>query len=737
MNTKVLKGRFCDNLQGLEYSTPTRFGITNNKGEFEYLPGETVTFAVGDIVLGSATACEFMTPAHLVIEVGGMIKWIKNHKVTNVARLLQSLARDRNIEDGIVITDDTRIVMKRYKYKIDLGLMEDVFTEEPNVKALFAELKTELRSPAQARNHLRRTMNGIRKLTDVKVPTRDGAYLLADVYLPIGEGKYPVVMSLGGYGKAFWRGCICNGEDLEKSEQNEDAWFEGARVESGFIEFHLDLAGEPYPPQLPPIGSPPNPSLMHVSEYFERGNTLDWVPRGYVLIMVDGRGTGRTPGMFEMFSRQEAEDYYDAIEWAGKQPWSSGNVGLYGGSYYAINAFNVASLQPPSLKAMIPVNGDCDSYRDCIYTGGGLLSPFPFIAKCCCGEWKGVDYVSIAKETPFCDSEGYGPEGKVAMSSDTSKITVPFWTSFGLELPVHTRGSSEAYINCASKHKKLTIISEPGIHFWVYPPEFLNDSVAFFDYWLKGIDNGIMDRPPVRMQVRAGWGGYYYQDEQEWPIARTQYTKFYLNGDPSALMMEKTPPAQEHSSTYKADDPEGGIFFLTEPMAEDTVIAGYVKGYVWVSSTSHDMALKATMRVMDENNVEVPYAADQVTTKAFYGGQVHPLAKGAMKVSHRKLDPEKSTIYRPYFTHQREDYQPLSPGEVVDCEVEFWPTTALVKKGWRIRLDLKPGLDSSGQQFGFYLDPSDQTYIIGASNSIYTGPEHQSYLQLPIIPPKS
>ncbi len=475
-----------------------------------------------------------MTPAHLVIEVGGNVKWIRKQSHQHLQDSLQSLGEDGNVENGLVITDEIRNIVKRYRYKISFAQSEEAFAADPEVKALFEELRATLRTPAQARNHLRRTLYGIKKLADVRIPHGTAHYFLADVYRPIKEGKYPVIMSLGGYGKAFWLGCICNDEDLLKFEEKENAYFEGAKSETPFIHFHFEIAGQVPPPELPPPGSPPNPMLAHVSEYFERPNTLDWVPQGYVVVMVDGRGTGKTPGLHHQFSLKEAEDYYDAIEWVGHQAWSDGNVGVYAASIYAMAMFNMAQLQPPSLKAMIPVNGDIDSYRDYLYVGG-LYNPFNFIAKICCGEWRGIDFIKVAQANPFWDSEIYGPAGTGSISPDLTRITQPFWSSFGLELPVHTRGASEAFIHAASPHKKLTILSETGIHFWMFAPEFLREQMAFFDYWLKGIDNGIVDQPPVRMMIRTGWGGYYWQDEQEWPIARTQYTKYYLDAEPSRL----------------------------------------------------------------------------------------------------------------------------------------------------------------------------------------------------------
>jgi predicted acyl esterase len=722
---RILKGVFYDSpVQGLEYETWTISGMTDKKGEFQYRPEETITFSIGGFILGSAPGHKRVTPADLVIETGGDIKKLRNLKVTNIARFLQSLDKGGDIENNIVITDATRSVVKRYIGKIDFNQSEEAFTEDQSVKALFAELKAALRTPAQARNHLRRTLYGIKKTTDVRIPTRDGSYLLADIFLPIDEGRYPAVMSLGVFGKAFGSGCICNEKDMLAKEEAEDRYFEGN-------------------PDKSPLGGGPLPWENH-----ETANTVDWVPRGYAVIRVDARGICKTPGREEMLSWQEAKDYYDAIEWAAKQPWSNGKVGLWGTGYYGMNAYNLAQFQPPSLKAFIPISADSESYRDHIYSGGGLWNTFSRVVKNSCGEWQGVDWVSVALAHPFCDPDIYGPTGSICLSPDLSKINVPFWSAMGLSATIHTRGASEAYIRASSKHKKLTIISETGIHHWAWAKEWLEGHMAFFDYWLKGIDNGIMKEPPVRMMVRTGRGGYYWQYENEWPIARTRCTKYYLDAAPSAwggdgkrndfMKLHQTVPGEERSSTYSADVAwsadsawKYGVSFVTDPLPEDTVIAGYLKLVIWVSSTSHDMELHASVRVMDENNLEVPYPLGvfDITT-----GKMFPVAFGALKVSHRKLDPEKSTVYRPWHTHLKEDYQPLNPGEAVEAEVELWPTTAFIRKGWRIRLDVQPAV-GNGLPTRIY-DMVDQTYQRGSENTVYSGPGHPSYLQLPVILPK-
>ena len=160
---EILKGVFYDSpVQGLEFETQTLSGITNEKGEFEYRTGETVTFSVGDFVLGSTLGDSLVTPADLAIEVGRDIKKLRNQKVTNLARFLQSLDEDGNVENGVTITYENRNIVKRYKHLIDFEQTEEEFTEDSNVKALFAELNKKLRTAAQARNHLRRTLHGIK-----------------------------------------------------------------------------------------------------------------------------------------------------------------------------------------------------------------------------------------------------------------------------------------------------------------------------------------------------------------------------------------------------------------------------------------------------------------------------------------------------------------------------------------------------------------------------------------------
>jgi len=163
---------------------------------------------------------------------------------------------------------------------------------------------------------------------DVDIPMRDGLNLKCDIFRPADDGRFPCIMTLGPYPKD---------EHIDYGDEAD---------ESG-----------PY---------------MH----WESANPEWWVPRGYVQIRVDMRGSGKSPGFCDIVSRAEAEDYYDAIEWAAERPWCNGNVGLMGISYFAMNQWNVASIQPPSLKAMIPWEGWSDLYRDAAYHGGIFADRF-------------------------------------------------------------------------------------------------------------------------------------------------------------------------------------------------------------------------------------------------------------------------------------------------------------------------------------------------------------------------
>ena len=517
---------------------------------------------------------------------------------------------------------------------------------------------------------------------DVAIPLRDGTVLRADVYRPdvktAGETnmRFPVLMSLSAYQK-----------DMDRI-------------------------------------------LPHVAPFthVERPEPAWWVARGYVLVFVDSRGTGKSPGKADIWSMQEARDYYDAIEWAAKQDWSTGKIGLAGVSYYAITQWNVASLQPPSLTTIVPWEGWADLYRDSVFHGGVFNQEFY-------GRWW-TDVVGkqLLEATRANNSAAFdenllwnfmthhtdGPWwDEVKSRAQFDKITVPLYSSGNWGgWNHHLRGNLEAYERSASEHKKLQI------HIGGHTDAFYSDEgkmemLRWYDYWLKGKETGIMEEPPVKLCIRVSVDECTWRFENEWPLARTRYTKYYLSTLAAGavkdamfdLQLSATPPAVDGEITYpsgpeafeRAQHDQPMVTFVTEPLTQDVEVTGYINLVLWVSSETDDMDVFSYLRNM---------APD---------GSVETATRGILKVSHRKLDPALSTPYRPYHAHDEE--QKLQPGQIVPVQVEIWATSMVFQKGHRIRLDVQP--HDGDHYFAAYKLKN---------NSIYVGGERASYVLLPIIP---
>ncbi|MCP3730004.1 CocE/NonD family hydrolase [Sphingomonas sp. MG17] len=736
MSNPVATGIFAGPIAGLKYQTPTLAGVTGSGGEFDYRAGEAVAFSVGGLVLGATAGAPRVNLVQLVNRVAGKIDKLHDPAVTNLARLVQSLAQDSNVEAGVTISPAVHEAIGATV--INYSQDEASFAADPAVTALldklngiagaFAAPRT-LRHAAAARNQLRRDIRGIVKMTDVRIPLRDGSYVLGDVFRPAGDGQYPVVLNKGFYGKAFYHECICSVDDALEKEILEDRFFSG------------------------------NPDGLQYENH-ESVDSSVWVPQGYACVRVDARGVGNSPGIQSPLSVQEAEDYYDAIEWAGTQPWSNGNVGLWGMSYLAMTQHNVASLQPPHLKAMIAQGTDADIYNEAIYGGGLFGEGFwtwwhqIWSGNNWCGERRETDWMARTLATPFNDPAAYGPNGSIFMRPDLSKATAPVWiTGPQTGVTIHQLGSSETFIHStAAKARRFDFTDAwfPGC----YSEATTADHVRFFDHWLKGIDNGVMDEAPVRIQLRTGDGAHQLMHEREWPIARTQYPRWYLDASPSDwpgdglrtdfLRITDRPPETAASASYDAHldighpipaplgriggTPRGstGISFVSEPMAEDMVLAGYMKAGLWVSSTHHDMDVFVSLRVLDETGREIRYETPVMPNDPVH---IHPVGHGILKVSHRKLDEARTTDYWPVPSHLEADHAPLKPDEIVAIEVGLYPSSALIRKGCRLRIDIQPYSPA-----GIPVRAYDPSYHVGAANTVHTGPDHPSYIQLPIVP---
>ena len=562
---------------------------------------------------------------------------------------------------------------------------------------------------------------------DVAIPMDDGVVLRADVYRPIKAGRYATIITYGPYAK---------GLSFQKYFPRQ--WKQ-------MVEQFPEVAA----------GS---------SNKYQNWETVDpekWVPDGYACVRVDSRGAGRSPGYIDAHSPREAEDFYDCIEWAAKQPWSNGRVGINGISYYAVNQWRVAGLQPPHLAAMCVWEGYADRYRDSTHHGG-ILCTFArdFQPRQILRVQHGLgsrgpkddntgEYVAGPAELSDAElASNRAPQWQELVerpldgdyyrerSAQWDRIKVPFlsagnWGGHGL----HLRGNVEGFLRAASKEKWLEIHGHAHwMHF--YTDYGIGLQKRFLGHYLKGEDTGWLEQPPVQLQIRHPGERYEVRHENEWPIARTQWTRFYL--DLARLRMGPDIPAARGEAVFEALG--NGLTFMTEPLARDTEITGPVAAKLYVSSSTRDADLFLVLRVFDPQGREV----------LFHGANDPgmPVAMGWLRASHRKLDAKLSRVYRPYHTH--DERQPLKAGEAVEVDVEIWPTCIVVPAGYRIGLsvrgkdyenDLEPtpspwgGESMKGTGPFQHNDKGDRPQdVFGGRTLLHGDRERRPYVLLPIIP---
>lgn len=562
---------------------------------------------------------------------------------------------------------------------------------------------------------------------DVPVPVTDGAVLRADVFRPDDHGTYPVLMTFGPYGK-------------------------GLAFQEGFAGMWNRLASQ-YPDAL--AGS---------SNKYQVWETVDpekWVPDGYVVIRVDSRGAGRSAGLLDMFSRQEALDYYDAIEWAGSQPWSSGRVGLLGISYYAVNQWQVAALRPPHLSAICPWEGLTDFYRE-FSRHGGILTRFGeawaeyqiYTVQHGVGERgaRNPNNGELVAGPPTLDGEELRanrietmPEAKRRELLDdfhrertavVEDITVPVLSAANWAHHLHTRGNFDAYERVGSTHKWLEV------HGHEHYAEFYTDygvrlQKRFFGHFLKNEATGWEDQPPVRLNVRHVDGSFDGRDEQEWPLARTRWTRFHLDARTAAL--RTSAPDGPGEVAFDACDHQGTAFW-TEPLAEELEITGPSSARIELSSTTSDADVFVTLRVQDRQGLDVTLVS-AIDARGL-------LAVGWLRASHRELDEQRTRPHRPWHTHTRK--LPLDPGRPVVLDVEIWPTSIVIPAGYRLGVTVSgsdfevPGDGPWPELYGIPLrgngtfvhdDPDDRPAgVFDGVTTVYTGRPPGSSLLLPVIP---
>jgi uncharacterized protein len=522
---------------------------------------------------------------------------------------------------------------------------------------------------------------------DVAVALRDGVRIYVDIYRPSDEQPAAPLIAWGPYGKHV---------------PNEPQRFPHA----GLNALHM---------------SPVAP--------FEGPDPVYWVPRGYAVVTVNPRGLWHSEGAATYLSPQEAQDFYDLIEWAGIEPWSSGKVGLTGVSYLASSQWRVAELNPPHLAAINPWEGWADTYREVALHGGIPDTWFwPYLwTRWGASSTAIEDWHAEMGEHPFFDAFW------ASKAADFSRIQTPAfvvasWSDQGL----HTRGTLEGFKRIASAQKWLEVHGRKKWAYY-YEPASVARLQTFFDHFLKGLPTAIGDWPTVRLEIRERAYVGSMRAEREWPLARTRYTKLHLDagagGGARAGALRLKPVEAAGQYRYEAvcglPDADHATFEIT--FTEPTELTGHMKLRLFMSAEGAD-------------DLDVFVGVQKLNTQ---GAVVHfpfyaqyedgPVALGWLRASHRELDAQRSTDYQPVLAHRR--LQKIEPGAVIPLDIEIWPSSTRFEAGEGLRLIVQGSeiIKYPKSQAPVYFRHEDT--VNRGLHVLHTGAGFDSHLLVPLIPP--
>ncbi|MEJ7487406.1 MULTISPECIES: CocE/NonD family hydrolase [Staphylococcus] len=516
---------------------------------------------------------------------------------------------------------------------------------------------------------------------DVTVEMKDGENLYVNIFRPNKEGQFPVVMSADTYGK----------DNKPKITNMGANW--------------------------PTLGAIPTSSFTPE----ESPDPGFWVPQDYVVIKVALRGSSKSNGVLSPWSKREAEDYYEVIEWAAQQEWSNGNIGTNGVSYLAVTQWWVASLNPPHLKAMIPWEGLNDMYREVAFHCGIPDTGFyRFWIQGIFARWTDnpniEDLIQAQKDHPLFDDFWKQRQAPLHQIK-TPILACASWSTQGL----HNRGSFEGFKQASSEDKWLYI---HGRKEWesYYARENLERQKAFFDYYLKEEDNDWKDTPTVTYEVRDQFYRGEFKTATSFPLPNTEYTPLYLNAN--ELTLNQNTVSEENTTSYDSENEQDEVRF-SYTFDKDTELVGNMNLKLWVSTDdTDDMDLFAGIKKLDRRGNEVHFP----DFNHIEDGQV---ATGWLRASHRELDQEKSTIAQPWHTHEQE--LKLNNGEVVPVEIELLPSGTLFKQGETLEVVVKGSEVVKGNSTpGMSTRYEHNETVNKGHHHIHTGGQYDSQLIIPI-----
>ncbi|AEO60429.1 hypothetical protein MYCTH_2309629 [Thermothelomyces thermophilus ATCC 42464] len=539
------------------------------------------------------------------------------------------------------------------------------------------------------------------------VNLKSGGVVRCNIYRPMKGGPVPVLVTYGPYGK----------------------------------DIHYKDFSSKY--------SEVNPRHKSAHSAWETPDPGFWTEHGLAVVRADEVGLGQSPGMLDTMSRATTDAFVDVVEWAAEQPWSSGKIGLLGVSYYAGSQWRVAARKPKGLAAIIPWEGMSDYYRDRCRHGGILSNGFIKF-------WWDRQVVTNQYGRPGRAASNWGPdtiEGDLSeeeLAANRRDQTIdnrkhrfrdePYYASKeydmgDIEVPLlsvgnwggillHLRGNVEGFVHASSEFKYLRMIT--GRHdLPFYYDEEVEVQRSFLDAFLRAEDRVGWSQPgtvrPVSLVLRKGNVGfnnpeaekaYQRREENEWPIARTRYTRYHLTPD---LTMHADPAGtmpKRNKLTYHAlgtiENPHF-LQFVTPPFERETEITGHVVAHLNVSASPDpscptvpsDIDLFLTLRHLGADGNGILYTGT--------AGDPVPLTKGWLRTSLRRVNAAhpRHRDWLPHRDYTSRDVLSVIPGEVYAVDVEVWPTNVVVEGGGRLVLEVSSG-DTQGSGIFLHDDPVDR-----------------------------
>jgi len=534
----------------------------------------------------------------------------------------------------------------------------------------FAPGTTLLKSGTSAVAGARQLDCDIRVDRDVEVQLRDGTRIFVDVYRPVTDEPVPAILAWSPYGK-------------QGSFQDYDIFPGRAGV------------------------SRETTSGLPKSDW-EGPDPAFWCAHDYAVVNVDPRGCFESQGDIQFFSALEARDGYDVVEWAGTQEWCSGKVTFSGNSYLAVSQWLIASTHPPHLACIAPWEGLNDSYRDVILRGGIHTPAVPeIITMMNGGRGQIEDLPSMARLYPFMNEYW---QSKII---DTRGIDVPAYVVASWTNAIHTRGTLAAYTGLDPSKSWLRIHNTQE---WPDLYEYEEDLLKFFDFVIKGKDNGWAETPRVRLSILdPGGQDQVNRAETAYPLERVREVALHL--DAGGQSLSTSAPAAESSVQY---DPGTANVIFRYKIERDVELIGPMKLRVWLETVgfSFDADLFVYVGKAD--------ADGNPLTSFIPPGDPWPGAHGRLRATHRELDEQHSTPLSPVHRHERP--LPVEPGTPIALDIPIWP----VGMAWH------PGEELTVLIGGKNLtafSPIDALNVNSGPHKILTGGQYDSHLLVPLATP--